>query len=114
MRMSRLPPDTIAMRRETYVSIIAFVVGSVGTLTALGWLIVHFVAPQARWWDVVHTSINAILISLVFGGLGSAVLSLWIVKRYHYSRGMYHCLFCDRTLKSASDRCNCRQHTSGG
>ena len=110
--MRNLPPDAIAMRRELYVAIIAFVVGFIGMLAAWGWVVVHFVVPEVRWWEVVHTSINAILVSFVIGGMGSAALSLWLVSRYHYRRGAYHCLFCGRTLTSARDYCDCRQHTS--
>jgi len=107
--MSDLPPDAKAMRRETYISLIAFVVGFFGMLAVWGWVVVHFVVPEARWWDVVHTSINAILISFVFGGMGSATLSLWLVSSYHYRCGVYHCLFCGRTLNSRRDHCDCRK-----
>ena len=71
--MKKLPPDTIAMRR-IIGALIAFVVGFVVMLATLAWLIVRFVTPEAHWWDVLHTSINAILISAVVGGLGSAAL----------------------------------------
>lgn len=82
--MSKLPRDTIAMRREIFVALIAFVVGFVVVLATLAWVIVRFVTPEARWWDVLHTSINAILISVVLGGLGSAALASWLLSRYHY------------------------------
>jgi hypothetical protein len=105
--MSKLPPDTIAKRREIVVALIAFVVGFVVMLATLAWVIVRFVTPEARWWDVLHTSINAILISVVFGGLGSAALSSWVLSRYHYRHGFYRCRFCDRPLKGVGVPCDC-------
>ena len=105
--MNKLPRDTIAMRREIYVALIAFVVGFVVMLAALAWVIVRFVTPEARWWDVLHTSINAIMISVVFGGLGSAALAGWAMSRYHYRRGFYRCRFCDRPLKAVGVLCDC-------
>ncbi|HSU55071.1 MAG TPA: hypothetical protein VLT36_13520 [Candidatus Dormibacteraeota bacterium] len=106
-RMSKLPPDTIAMRREIWVALIAFVLGFVVVLASLSWLIVRFVTPEARWCDVLHTSINAILISVVFGGLGFAALSVWAISRYHYRHGFYRCRFCDRPLKGVAIFCDC-------
>jgi hypothetical protein len=52
------------MRREVFVALMAFVGGFVVILAVLGWLIVHFVIPEARWWDVLHTSVTAIMISV--------------------------------------------------
>jgi hypothetical protein len=107
--MSKLPRDTIAMRREILVALVAFVVGFVGVLATLARVIVRFVTPEARWWDVLHTSINAILISVVFGGLGSAVLASWLLSRYHYRRGFYRCRFCHRPLKRPGCVCDCAE-----
>jgi len=106
--MSNLRPDTRAHRQEIYASLIAFVVGFIGTLTLSAWVIVRFVTPEARWWDVVHTSINAIMISFVFGGMGLAALTIWILSRYHYKRGVYRCNFCGRPLTSIGIPCECR------
>ena len=57
------------MRREIYGALVGFAVGSVVVLAALAWMIARFVTPELRWWEVVHTSINAIMISIVLGGL---------------------------------------------
>jgi hypothetical protein len=105
--MSELRPETKAMRREIMVTLIAFVVGFVLVLGTWAWAIVRFVTPEARWWDLLHTSINAILISVIFGGLGSAALSSWVLSRYHYRRGFYRCRFCDRPLKGTGIPCDC-------
>ena len=106
--MSELQQDTKALRREIYAGVLAFVIGSIVVLSVVGWLIVRFVLPEARWWEVVHTSVTAILISIVFGGLGSAALSMRLLSTYHHRRGFYHCLFCGRTLRSVGERCPCR------
>ncbi len=107
--MSKLPPDTIAMRRGIIGALIAFVVGSVVMLATLAWVIVRFVTPEERWWDVLHTSINAIMISVVFGGLGSAALVSWLLSRYHYRRGFYRCRFCHRPFTQPGRICDCAE-----
>ena len=105
--MSSLLPEDRAFRREICVGLIAFFVGTVSMLAAFTWLIVRFVTPDARWWDILHTSIYAVLISIVFGSLGFAALSVWAVSRYHYWRGVYRCRFCDRPLKGPCILCDC-------
>ena len=105
--MSNFPPDSIAMHRELIAGLIAFVVGFIVMLAALAWLIVHFVAPDARWWDILHMCINALMISVIFGGLGSAALSVWVLSWYHHRRGYYRCRFCNRPLKGVTGRCDC-------
>ena len=97
--MNELPRDTIAMRRTIYGALLAFLAGFVVMLAAWAWLIARFVVPEGRWFDVLHASIEAILISFVFGGLGSAALAACLLNRYYYWRGYYCCRFCDRPLK---------------
>ena len=112
--MSILPPDTIAMRREIFGALVAFVVGFVVILATWAWVIVRFVTPEARWWDVLHSSINAIMISVVFGGLGSAALASWLLSRYHYRRGFYRCRFCHRPLIRPKRLCDCAEAQAAG
>ena len=112
--MSKLPPDTLAMRREIYVALAAFVIGTVVMLAILAWLIVRFVTPGARWWEVLHSSIDAILISIVLGGLGSAALASWLMSRYHYQHGFYRCRFCHRPLKRPGYLCDCAKAQASG
>lgn len=112
--MSKLPPDTIAMRREIFGALVAFVVGFVVMLATWAWVIVRFVTPEARWWDVLHTSITAIMISLVFGGLGSAALVSWLMSRYHYRRGSYRCRFCHRPFPKPGRICDCAEAQKTG
>jgi len=105
--MSEPPPDSRASRRELVVSFLAFILGFIIARAAIARLTVQYIAPDARWWDVLHTSINAILISFVFGGLGAAALSLWAMSRYHYRRGFYRCHFCNKPLKGVGVPCDC-------
>jgi hypothetical protein len=105
--MNDFPPDSRALRREVCVALTAFVVGFVVVLAVLGWLMVRFVTPEAHWWNVLHTSITAIMISVVVGGLGSAALSVWAISRYHYWRGFYRCRSCGGPLKGPGILCDC-------
>jgi len=71
--MSNLPPETKALHREVYAGLIAFVVGFFVTLAALEWLLVRLVDPDTRWWQILHFSISATIISVI-GGLALAVI----------------------------------------
>jgi len=104
--MSNFPPDTRALRQTIYTGLIAFVVGFVAVLATLGWLVASFVAPDGRWWDILHASLNAILIS-VFGGLCFAAGSVCLLSRFHYWRGVYRCPYCGRPLKGIGILCDC-------
>lgn len=104
--MSNLPPDTKALRQTIYVGLIAFIVGFVGVLALLGWLIASFVAPDSRWWDILHVSSGAILFS-VFGGLCFAAGSIWVLNRVHYRRGAFRCPYCGGPLKGVGILCSC-------
>ena len=103
--MNSLPSDTRAMRREIFAAFIAFFVGFVAALVALGWLIQHFVSPESRWWEILHMGISSILISVLVG-LACAALVVLLLNRYHYWRGYYLCRFCGRPLKRPG-KCDC-------
>jgi cytochrome c biogenesis protein CcdA len=106
--VNNLPPDARADRQTIYAGLIAFVVGFVVVLVTFGWLIVHFVAPEAHWWDILHTSINAVLIS-VLGGLCFCAAIVGVLTKVHYLRGVYRCRFCGRPLKGVRIRCGCAE-----
>jgi hypothetical protein len=112
--MSKLPRDTIALRRELLGTLVAFAVGFLVMLATFAWVIVRFVTPEARWWDVLHTSITGIMISVVFGGLGSAALASWALSWYHYRRGFYRCRFCHRPFKRPGRVCDCAEAQKAG
>ena|SRR5215204_897755 len=103
---SPVPPESRATRREVYGALIAFVAGFLGTLATLGWVIVHFVTPEARWWNVVHTSINSIGVSFI-AGLGVSCALVRLLSRWHFKRGMYRCPYCDRPRKGNNILCEC-------
>lgn len=112
--MNKLPRDTIALRREIFGALVAFAVGFVVMLATLAWVIARFVTPDGRWWETAHATIDAILISVVLGGLGSAALVSWLLSRYHYRRGYYRCRFCHRPLKRPRCRCDCAEAQAVG
>ena len=101
-----LPADSRAFRRELAVASIAFAVGFLVTATTLCWLIWRFAAPEAGWWDILHSAINLIPIS-VLGGLAMATAAVWIMTRRHYRRGIYRCPYCDRPFKDSKALCDC-------
>ena len=105
--MAKLPPDSRALQQTIYVGLISFVVGFVGMLSLLSWVIVRFVVPESRWWHVLHMSIESIMLSIVVGGLGFMALSVSLLNWYHYKRGFYRCRFCGKALKSFRIACGC-------
>src|SRR5688572_20471626 len=74
--MTNLPPDTRALRQTIYAGVVAFILGFVVALAALGWLVTRLAAPDSRWWEILHVSIYGILIS-VFSGLLFATAAAW-------------------------------------
>lgn len=104
--MNNLPPETKALRLEIVAGLIAFVLGFIGALIAAGWLITHFVEPDTPWWQILHTSVSAIIIA-VLAGLALAAATVIALSRYHYWRGVHRCRFCGRPLKGAGIRCSC-------
>src|SRR5216110_1597118 len=106
MAKNPLPPDTRAMRREIAVALIGFLAGSLMTFAALARLLWRFVVPEALWWDILNSTINIILISIV-GGLAIATGALWFIQRLHYRQGVYRCPYCDRPFKGLKSLCDC-------
>src|SRR6266404_9050729 len=86
-----------ANRQVLVVGFCTFILGFIAVLLLLGWLIAHFVTPEAPWWDVLHTSFNAILISFV-AALGITAGALWLLNQIHYRRGVYPCPYCVRRV----------------
>jgi cytochrome c biogenesis protein CcdA len=104
--MSNLPPETRALRQMIYLGLLSFVLGFVAVLAIIGWLVAHFVAPDGRWWDILHASVNAILISF-FGGLCFAAATTTVLSRVHYRRGVHRCPYCSKPLKGIGISCDC-------
>jgi hypothetical protein len=90
-----------------WVGLFAFIIGFLGMLALLEWVLLRFVEPGTHWWEILHYSVNAIIISVVFGGGGFAVLSVKVLSWYHYKRGVYRCRFCGRPLKGIGVPCEC-------
>jgi hypothetical protein len=95
-----------ANRQVLVVGISTFLLGFVAVLLLLGWLIAHFVAPAARWWDVLHSGFNAIVISFV-AALALTAGALWLLNQIHYRRGAYTCPYCGRPQRGFAITCDC-------
>ena len=78
----------------------------VALLFLCGWLITRFVTPDARWWDILHTSLNAILISFVLA-LGATAGALWLLNQIHYRRGVFPCPYCGKPQRGFAITCDC-------
>jgi hypothetical protein len=103
-----------ANRQVLVVGISTFILGFVAVLLLLGWLIAHFVAPEAPWWDVLHSAFNAILISFVAAlaltagaALALTAGALWLVNQIHSRRGAYTCPYCGRPQRGFAITCDC-------
>jgi hypothetical protein len=104
--MSRLPPDTIALRQLVVVGLLSFLVGMAGVLVLVGWLMWHFVEPDTPWHQLLHIAISGLIIS-VFGGMALAVATMWSLNWWHYRQGVYRCVHCGRPLKGIGIPCDC-------
>src|SRR5204863_8454267 len=83
-----------------------FIIGFIAAMFLMGWIIARFVAPEARWWDILHTSFNSILISFVAAS-ALTVGALWLLNQIHYRRGVYPCPCCGRPQKGFAITCDC-------
>lgn len=95
-----------ADREFVLVGVGTFVVTFIGLVLIFGWLILRFVAPDARWWDVLFTALNAAAISFV-GAMGLTAGALHLLNHIHYLRGVYRCPYCDRRQKGFAITCDC-------
>jgi hypothetical protein len=101
-----MPPESMATRREVYGAIVSFVVGFLGAAVTCGWLILRFMGPETRWWEIPHTIIVAMGVSLI-AGLALAGALVTVLSRWHFRRGMYRCPYCDRPRKGIDSGCEC-------
>lgn len=104
--MNQLPPDTRADRQLTIVGLLTFVIGTAGLLFLLGWLMWRFSEPKTPWYDILHLGVNGTMISVV-GGLALAAGAMWLLRRWHYRRGVYRCIYCGQPLKGIGIPCCC-------
>ena len=95
-----------ANRQDIIVGFSTFVLSFVALLLLCGWLITRFVTPDARWWDILHTSLNAILISFVLA-LGATAGALWLLNQIHYRRGVFPCPYCGKPQRGFAITCDC-------
>jgi hypothetical protein len=65
--MNPLPPETKALRRLVYVGFASFFIGFFGALAVLEWLMLRYIEPDTRWWEILHFAVNAILMACVVG-----------------------------------------------
>ena len=67
-----------------------FVLGFGGAATAIGYLIAAAVFPSSSRWDLVHTILDALVLSFLAGGwTGVGLLS--VASRYQFRQGWFHC-----------------------
>jgi hypothetical protein len=104
--MTRLPPDTIALRQLIIVGLLAFFVGMAGVLFLTAWLMWSFVEPDTPWHELLHFSIHGLIFS-VFGGLALAAGAVSLLSWWHFRRGMHRCVHCGRPLKGIGVPCDC-------
>ena len=95
-----------AIRQDLIVGFTTFVLSFVAVLFLFGWLIIRFVTPEAPWWDILHTCINAIGISFVVA-LGVTVGTLLLLDQIHYRRGAYPCPYCGKPQRGYAITCDC-------
>jgi hypothetical protein len=104
--VSRLPPDTVALRQLIVVGILAFLAGMAGVLVLVGWLMWRFVEPDTPWHQLLHIAIYGLIFS-VLGGMALAAGAMSLLSWWHYRQGVYRCVHCGRPLKSNGIFCDC-------
>lgn len=88
-------------------TVVAFLLGFIGLLVFLGWLQVRVVDPGAAWWELLHFSINSMLISFL-GAMALAAAVSWLANEWYYRRGAFTCPYCKRPSRKPFARCDCK------
>lgn len=88
--MSRLPPDTVALRQVVIVGLLAFVVGMASVLIFMSWLMWRFVEPDTPWHELLHVSVEGLIFGVI-GGLAFAAGATSLLRWWQFRRGVYHC-----------------------
>jgi hypothetical protein len=106
--VSKVAPDTKALRQVVVTGLLAFVVGAAGVFAWLAWLVWRFVVPESPWYDTVHASLYVILFTAI-GGLAFAAGAVNLLSWWQYRRGLHRCEYCDRPLRGIGVPCDCPQ-----
>jgi hypothetical protein len=85
--MRRLPQETIDLRQLVAVALVAFVVGMTAVLIFISWLMWRFVEPDTPWYELLHMSINGLVLGVI-GGLASAAGALTVVSWWQHRRSV--------------------------
>lgn len=104
--MSQLPPDSKRLRRLFIAALAGFVVGMVGFLIFIGWVMQRFADPGTPWYQLLHVAVNGLVISVLVG-LAVAVAAMWLVDLFSPNQGVRRCMRCGRSLRGLQERCNC-------
>jgi hypothetical protein len=104
--VSRLPPETVAMRQLIVMGFLAFLAGMAGLLILVGWLMWRFVEPDTPWHQLLHIAIYGLIFS-VLGGMALAAGAMSLVSRRHHRQGVHRCVYCGRPLKGIGIPCDC-------
>jgi hypothetical protein len=98
-------PEAKAFRKTIWTAIISFIAGFILSLVLLAWI---FTDSKSRWWDI-YTTVCKFFELAVISGLCIAFVSVWILDKYYYWRGVHCCPFCRKPIKGANVPCDCAQ-----
>ncbi len=104
--MSNLPPVFRTRRLTIWIGLTAFAVGFIVVSMILALLVACFLARDSQEWETLNASRNVILISTL-GGLGSVVVSIWLLNRFRQRRAVRRCQHCSRSFKEMGYFCEC-------
>jgi hypothetical protein len=95
-----------AFRQKLLAGLIGFLVFGGGSFAVSVYLILHYVLPDARWWQAAHLAFHAIYWSFILGLLGVLIVVV-VLDRWHHARGVYRCHRCGATLRNWRIPCEC-------
>src|SRR5262245_41946573 len=101
--MSETPPDCRAYRQTCMATIIAAFGGFFLCLAGGSYLLFR---SHMRWWEMLPSVMTVLVVSpagglLIGAGVGNAL------NCFHYRRGVYRCVRCNRPLKNDHSPCLC-------
>lgn len=105
--MSRLPLETIALRRTFAASGLAFLAAFAVTMKAVFHHCIGQPWAAGHWLDLIPGAFQAVFYSFAGGCVGTIPVA-WLFNHWYHLRGAYTCWQCGREVHRPSRICPCR------
>ena len=103
--MNELPPDAKAIHQGIVITLLAFIIGTVGFFVLVAWLFLRMSGPGLEWFGILRIVMHATWIS-VLGGMAMAAAATVLHTRWCFRKGFFCCPYCDKPRKRMGVDCD--------